>query len=122
TTLTGVPSYPEIRLQPDVLAVLGNGGLEVHDVMHRAGKKRLRIDRGSRLFSREPVPVRRLYVLGRAKPTARSGAATISAVTPREAFIELGKHTYRLDLDDRSRFREEVNSIGRLGHGLATCL
>src|SRR5436309_14100329 len=57
-TLTGVPSYPEIRLQPDVLAVLGNGGIEMHDVENRAGKKRLRRDRGSRLFCREPVPVR----------------------------------------------------------------
>ena len=114
TTLTGVPSYPEIRLQPDVLAVLGNGGLAVHDVEHRAGKKRLRLDRGSRLFSREPVPVRRIYVLGCAEPSARSGAATISAVTPREAFIELVKHTYRLDLDDRSRLRDEFDSIGRI--------
>jgi len=113
-TLAGVPSYPEIRLWPDVLAVLGNGGLEVHDVVHRAGKKRLRIDRGSWLFSREPVPVRRIYVLSRTKPTARSRAATISALTPREAFIELVQHTYRLDLDDRSRLRDEFDSIGRI--------
>ena len=60
------------------------------------------------------MPVRRIYVLGRAEPSARSGAATISAVTPREAFIELVKHTYRLDLDDRSRLRDEFDSIGRI--------
>lgn len=113
TMLAGVPSYPEIRLWPDVLAVLGDSGLETHDVAHRTGKKRLTIDRGPWMFSREPVPVRRMYVLGRAKP-ARSRAVTITALTPREAFIELVKHTYRLDLDDHTRLRDEFDSIGRI--------
>lgn len=114
TMLAGVPSYPEIRLWPDVLAVLGDGGLEVHDVAHRAGKKRLTVDRGPWMFSREPVAVRRLYVLGRAKPTARKRVVTITALTPREAFIELVKHTYRLDLDDHTRLRNEFDSISRV--------
>jgi hypothetical protein len=114
TMLAGVPSYPEIRLWPDVLAVLGDGGLEVHDVAHRTGKKRLTVDRGPWMFSREPVAVRRMYVLGRAKPTARERVVTITALTPREAFIELVKHTYRLDLDDHTRLRNEFDSISRV--------
>jgi hypothetical protein len=114
TMLAGVPSYPEIRLWPDVLAVLGDRGLEVHDVAHRTGKKRLTIDRGPWMFSREPVPVRRLYVLGRAPAAARARAVTITALTPREAFIELVKHTYRLDLDDHTRLRDEFDSISRI--------
>ncbi len=113
-TLAGVPSYPEIRLWPDVLAILGDGGLEVHDVGHRAGKKRLSVDNGSWPFSREPVPVRRMYVLGHPEPTARPCAVSITALAPREAFIELVKHTYRLDLDDRTRLRDEFDSIGRV--------
>jgi len=112
--LAGVPSYPEIRLWPDVLAVLGDTGLEVHDVSHRTGKKRLAVDRGPWRFSREHVPVRRMYVLGRAKPAARSRGVTITALTPREAFIELVKHTYRLDLDDHTRLRDEFDSISRI--------
>jgi hypothetical protein len=114
TMLAGVPSYPEIRLWPDALAVLGDSGLEVHDVAYRAGKKRITVDRGPWIFSREPVPVRRLYVLGRAKQTARARAVSITALTPREAFIELVKHTYRLDLDDHTRLRDEFDSIGRI--------
>jgi hypothetical protein len=114
TMLAGVPSYPEIRLWPDALAVLGDGGLEVHDVAHRAGKKRLTVDRGPWMFSREPVPVKRIYVLDGAKPTARSSAVTITALTPREAFIELVKHTYRLDLYDHTRLRDEFDSISRI--------
>jgi len=114
TMLAGVPSYPEIRLWPDVLAVLGTDGLEVRDVAHRTGKKRLTVDRGPWMFSRQPVPVRRMYVLGRAKATAHSRAVTITALTPREAFIELVKHTYRLDLDDHIRLRDEFDSISRI--------
>jgi hypothetical protein len=114
TMLAGVPSYPEIRLWPDVLAVLGDSGLEVHDVAHRTGKKRLSVDGGPWRFSRDPVPVRRMYVLGRAQPAARSRTVTITALTPREAFIELVKHTYRLDLDDHTRLRDEFDSISRI--------
>ena len=114
TMLAGVPSYPEIRLWPDVLAVLGDSSLEVHDVAHRTGKKRLTVDRGPWMFSREPVPVRRLYVLGHPGPTTRPCAVSITALAPREAFIELVKHTYRLDLDDRTRLRDEFDSIGRV--------
>jgi len=84
------------------------------DVAHRTGKKRLTVDRGPWMFSRQPVPVRRMYVLGRAKATAHSRAVTITALTPREAFIELVKHTYRLDLDDRIRLRDEFDSISRI--------
>ncbi len=112
--LAGVPSYPEIRLWPDVLAVLGDGGLAVHDVGYRAVKKRLSVDNGSWPFSREVVPVRRMYVLGHPEPTARPCAVSITALAPREAFIELVKHTYRLDLDDRTRLRDEFDSIGRV--------
>ena len=114
TTLAGVPSYPEIRLWPDVLEALGHGGLEVQDVGHCDGKKRLCIGRGPWPFSLEPVPVRRLYVLGGPEPTARPRAVTITPLTPRQAFIELVKHTYRLDLDDRTRLRDEFDSIGRI--------
>ena len=35
-------------------------------------------------------------------------------IAPRDAFIELVKHTYRLDLDDRTRLRDEFDSIGRI--------
>jgi len=114
STLAGVPSYPEIRLWPDVLAALGTGGLEVHQVAPQGGKQQLSVGGGPWPFSREPVPVRRMYVLGPPEPTARPCAVSITALAPREAFIELVKHTYRLDLDDRTRLRDEFDSIGRV--------
>ena len=112
--LVGVPSYPELRLWPDVLSALGHGGLEAHDVGHRAGKKRLSADRGSWPFCRDPVQVRRIYVL--VPPGSRAGRCPISitACGARDAFIELFKHTYRLDLDDRARLRDELESIVRI--------
>ena len=112
SALTVVPSYPEIRLWPDVLSALGHDGVELHDVGPRAGKKRFCVDRGPWPFSRDPVRVRRIYVLG--PPPAKSQRIGIAAVEPREAFIELVKHTYRLDLDGRARLRDEFESIGRI--------
>jgi len=109
-----VPSYPEIRLWPDVLAALGHDGVELPAVGPRAGKKRFRVHRGPWPFRRDPVRVRRLYVLGPLAPAARRPHIGIAAVAPREAFIELVKHTYRLDLDDRARLRDEFESISRI--------
>ena len=113
-TLAGVPSYPEMRLWPDVLSALGHDGLEAHDIGHRVGKKRLGVDRVLWPFCRNPVEVRRIYVLAPPEAGAGRGRVRITACAPREAFIELFKHTYRLDLDDRTRLRDELESIGRI--------
>jgi len=113
-TLAGVPSYPEMRLWPDVLSVLGHDGLEAHDIGQRAGKRRLRVDRGSWPFCRDPVEVRRIYVLAPGETRAGRCPVTITACGPRDAFIELFRHTYRLDLDDRTRLRDELEAIGRI--------
>jgi hypothetical protein len=86
----------------------------VHQVAPQGGKQQLSVGGGPWPFSREPVPVRRMYVLGHPEPTARPCAVSITALAPREAFIELVKHTYRLDLDDRTRLRDEFDSIGRV--------
>jgi len=113
-SLVVVPSYPEIRLWPDVLSVLDHRRMRLDDVEHRAGKKRLRVDGQSWPFSREPVPVRRIYVIDRTEPSVGAGPISIIPARPRDAFIELVKHTYRLDLDDRARLRQEFASIGRI--------
>lgn len=113
-TLAGIPSYPEIRLWPDVLAALEHDGLEVRDVARRAGKKQFRVDGASWPFSRDPVPVRRIFVLRPDEPKGQPRPIRITAFAPREAFVELVKHTYRLDLDDRTRLRDEFEAIGRI--------
>ncbi len=111
--LAGVPSYPEIRLWPDALAAFAGAG-EARDAEHPPGKKRLLTDGGLWPFSHEQAPLRRLYVLGDLPPGTGSHATTIEALTGREAFLELVKHTYRLDFDDRVRLRSEFEAIGRI--------
>ena len=44
---------------------------------------------------------------------------TIDPLGPREAFMELVKHPYRLGLNTRERLREEFQTLGRLVNSLA---
>jgi hypothetical protein len=59
------------------------------------------------------VPIRRLYVLGAPTEDTRH-AVTIERLTGRESFLQLVRHSFRLDVDDRRRLRSEFETIGRI--------
>ena len=44
---------------------------------------------------------------------------TIDPIAPREAFMELVKHPYRLGLNPREKLRGEFQTLGRLVNSLA---
>lgn len=81
------PGFPQLRLSPEVAAVLGattgpwTGGPEQ--------KCHLRAEWG---FPKHPVPLQRLYVLAEGENLA------IESIRAPEALIELVRHTYRIDL------------------------
>ena len=112
--LVAVPSYPEIRLWPDALAVLDGARRQARDVARRTGKQRLAVGGPRWPFSRAQAPLRRMYVLGAGRRNSRTSAVTITPLRDREAFVELVKHVFRLDVDDRTRLRAEFAAIARL--------
>ena len=114
--LVGVPAYPGLRLWPHVIPELFGEVPELSDVAHYSDKKRLDATLGGLGFCREPVPMRRIFVL--APDEARDGdaPARVAPLSPREAFMALLTHAYRLDVTDRGRLRGEFDRLGRVAH------
>lgn len=95
----GVPSYPGMRLHPeDVLALLGERVAAV-PVAHYADKLRVGLETPLRFVER-PVPIERMYVLKRSREKTDKGSVRIDRPGLSEAFVELVRHTFRLDLED----------------------
>lgn len=80
-----VPGYPQLRLWPDALGALGIDSRPLPRLHPRLEKRGLPVPRG---FPAAPVPLQRIYVL------AEGPGAAIEPIPPREAFLELVRHTY----------------------------
>ncbi len=115
----GVPLYPGLRLWPDaVLAIFGDD-LSLPDVAHYTNKQRLGPGADVLTFRSEPGPLGGMYVLSAKSGNRDDRSVTIDPLTPREAFMELVKHPYRLGLDNREWLKEEFQALGRLVNSLA---
>lgn len=102
------PNYPGLRLWPETAeAVLGQG-LTTSDVAHYTRKRRV----AAAQEQPDVVPLRRLYLL--AEPERDSSAISIETLSPAEAFIELVKYTFRLDVSDRKKLAQEFGPFSRL--------
>ena len=111
--LVGVPAYPGLRLWPHVIPELFGEVPELSDVAHYSDKKRLDAALGGLGYCREPVPMRRIFVLA-PDETRESGAPVrVVPLPPRESFMALLTHAYRLDVTDRGRLRGEFDRLGR---------
>jgi hypothetical protein len=112
--LFGIPSYPGLRLWPDVISSLFGQEPVLSQVAHYTEKRRLRPDNDRLHFSAEPAPLERLYVVAPYEEGEDMRAITIAPLSPRDAFIELAKHVCRLDITDRERLGEEFEFLGRV--------
>lgn len=80
-----LPGYPQIKLWPDAASRFA-GVLVASQPLHSRVVKR--VARPSRHFSVEPRPLGRLYVL------AEGDSPAVEPLLPRQAFIELVRHSY----------------------------
>jgi hypothetical protein len=88
-------------------------------VAHYTDKRRLGPEKGLLIFCPEPGPLDRIYVLSPQQKKKDNRTITIDPLSPREAFMELVKHPYRLGLNPRERLRGEFQTLGRLVNSLA---
>jgi len=112
-TLFGIPSYPGLRMWPDTLSALFGQQPVLFRVAHYTEKKRMGLDNGPLPFCPDPVPLSRVYVLVPHEEMGDKRAITITPFSPRDAFMELVQSSYRLDITDRKRLREEFESLAR---------
>jgi hypothetical protein len=119
--LFGHPSYPGLRLWPDSVAALFGQGTRLCHVAHYTEKKRLGPDNDPLPFCADPAPLQRVYVLAPYEETEDTKAITLAPLSPREAFMELVKHTYRLDIIAQERLNEEFERLARVVALLPIC-
>jgi hypothetical protein len=135
--LLAIPSYPSLRLWPDVVAALFQSDADLVPLAHYTDKKRLRIQRVQRplegtlpsvpaafgtepipdaepAFSREPVPLHRVYLLQARDEEEAPRAIAIEALSPKETFVALISHTFKLDIKDRRTLLEDFQALTSL--------
>jgi hypothetical protein len=119
--LFGHPSYPGLRLRPDTIAALFGQEPARCQVAHYTEKKRLRLDNGRLPFCADPILLRRIYVLAPSEETNDPQVISLAPLPPRDTFMELVKHTYRLDITDRASLGDEFEGLGRVAASLPIC-
>jgi hypothetical protein len=112
--LFATPSYPGLRLWDDVTSVLFKHEPSASQVAHYTDKKRLGVSNGWLRFCPDCVPLVRIYILPPPEVMSSANGLHISPLTPREAFSELIRYAFRLDITDRDRLREEFESLSRV--------
>ena len=111
--LTAIPSYPGVRLWPNVAdAMLGKGGA-LTEVAHYTEKKRVNRSAGIR-FSTRAAKLGRVYFLALAEEGEQGANVKISPLSSRDVVVELVKYTYLIDVTDRVRLRREFERLSRV--------
>jgi hypothetical protein len=112
--LFATPSYPGLRLWDDVTSVLFEHEPSASQVAHYTDKKRLGSNNGWLRFCTDSVALLRIYILAPPEEVGGAKAVNISPLPPREAFMELVRYAFKLDITDRERLSEEFECLDRL--------
>jgi hypothetical protein len=102
-TIMAVPSYPGLRLWPDMLPAVPR--------LRAPSSKRFRKLRTAAAtagfrYRRTPAALRRIYVLSGER---RESGVAVSIPSVRDSVMDLLRHAYRLDRTDRSALTRELD-------------
>jgi hypothetical protein len=112
--LFAIPSYPGLRLWGDVASVLFAHEPSASQVAHYTDKRRLGMNNGWLRFCPDAVALMRIYILTPPEEVSHAHAIQLSPLPLREAFGELIRYAFRLDITDRERLREQFESLSRV--------
>lgn len=100
------PGFPQLKLWPEALVSLGDDPEKLPRCNPRFEKRaRLAADK----FSLTPLPIKRVYVLG------KSNAPEILPLRPQEALGELVRHTYgAMGVGSSSHFLECTSIVNKV--------
>ena len=105
--MTVIPSYPGVRLWPDTARTVFGEGKRWAKVAHYSEKKRLDADAGIG-FCVRPTRLRRLYFLSSPNECT---SLRVTQLSPREAMLELVKHSYLMDVTNRPRLQHDFERL-----------
>lgn len=104
-----VPSYPGLRLWPDMLAGLEADEEGTSEVAHYTSKKRLA--RGALPFSVDAAPLAAVYIV---RPLPAGAPTKIARLTGGTPVMELVPSTYLLDCEDRVQLERSFAHLAAL--------
>ena len=102
------PSHPSIRLWEDSREALVPAEVMAGPIVSFTSKARFFADKNI-VFCNEKCPLTRVYFLGH----GRSSTPMIRPMAPTEARIELIRHSFLLDVKDKSLLAEQFNLMSR---------
>jgi hypothetical protein len=104
-----MPSHPSIRLWQDSVAALIAPDTPTAPALEFTSKSRFLA--GDRIaFCDSPRPLRRVYFLG----DGSASAITFHRIKPAEALIELVKHSFLLDIEERAMLAAHFDELSGL--------
>ena len=106
-----VPAYSSLRLWNDSADVIGRDLGRRYPVTAYSQKIRVSGSTARIRFCEDPAPLRCVYLLD---TRAAGRGVLIEPLSERDAFIELIRHTFRLDPCDRIHLANEMERLARL--------
>lgn len=107
-----VPSYPGVRLWPDMIGATNSRNGSLAPVAHYTEKRRVGHEGLPLPFCSQPVPLRKIYFLNGETPADES--VKIVPANPQEAFIQLVSLSYKLDVLNHVKLKEEFESLDHI--------
>jgi hypothetical protein len=112
--IAAVPSYPGVRLWNDSTRQLFGESPAVCEYADYTSKRRLELESSALLSHNAPVGLKALYILGNGEAAK---APEFRPLSQREAFVELIKYTFALDVKNRLHLQtgfREAEALARL--------
>jgi hypothetical protein len=108
-SIFGTPLYPSLRLYPEVIQTLFPEQPVCSPVTHYSSKLRLALEPSGVRIQIQPVRLDRIYILD----PEHAPAVRITPLGFREAFLEILKLTYLMDVHDPGTLKSEFESVAR---------
>jgi hypothetical protein len=104
-----LPSHPSIRLWDDSQSAVLRPEASSEAALNYTSKLRFPASRDM-VFCDNPCPLRRIYFLG----DANASEIQFAILSPQEAMVELIKHSFLLDIEDRKMLKTHFNAVSDL--------
>lgn len=103
------PGHASIRLWEDSHDALVPPNVRLADPVQHTSKARV-LAGGAFTHCSQPLPLRRIYVLG----TGAGNSPTFTPIRPADALIELVKHSFLLDIEHRDLLARHFDELARI--------